>query len=116
MEDQQTNNAANPDRMSTLVECLNKVNADGYTENFSVRNHQLYHGAADQYFEAKDTHIINFYRFEGASNPEDMDILYAIRTSNGLMGTLTDAYGPYANSGVNEFILRVHDIHKKEPE
>ena len=103
-------------RMTTLSECLQKVIGDGYTENFSVRNRRLYTAAADRCYDPEDIHIVSFYRFEGSSDPEDMDILYTIRTSDGRAGTLTDAYGPYANAGVNEFILQVHDIHKKEAE
>ncbi len=114
MEDHTAHNADNPDVMKTLVECINKAHSNGFRENFSIHEHRLYAPSEDRFFEPHDTHIVNFYRFEGASNPEDMDILYEIRTTDGLKGILTDAYGPYANAGVNEFILRVHDIHKKE--
>lgn len=100
------------DLMKTLIECIEKVAIDGYTENFTIKNHRLYSALKDKYFEANDTHIVNYYRFEGASNPEDMDILYVIETTDGMKGILTDAYGPYANAGINEFILKVQDIHK----
>lgn len=101
-------------RMTTLSECLNLANKEGYTENFSVKNHLLFSPTGERFYQPEDTHVVNYYRFEGSSNPDDMAILYVIRTTDGKMGTLVDAYGPYANAAINEFILRVHDIHKRE--
>ncbi len=42
--------------------------------------------------------VVEFYRFEGASNPDDNSILYAIETSDGLKGLLVDAYGAYSGN------------------
>jgi hypothetical protein len=55
---------------------------------------------------------MNFYRFEGITNPEDMEVLYAIETVNGKKGTLVDAYGIYADPEVDEFVKEMV-IHKK---
>lgn len=63
-------------------------------------------------YAPEDVHIQNFYRFEGDSNPDDEAILYAIQTTDGIKGTLVDAYGPSADADVNAFILQVHDMHK----
>jgi hypothetical protein len=38
--------------------------------------------------------VIAYYRFEGASNPDDNVVLYVIETSRGEKGLLLDAYGP----------------------
>jgi hypothetical protein len=56
---------------------------------------------------------VNFYRFEGISNPDDMSILYAIETSDGRRGTLVDAYGFYSDDETGEFINQV-EINKKQ--
>ena len=56
--------------------------------------------------------IVNFYRFEGNSNPDDMSVMYAIETSDGLKGTLTDAYGLYSDDDTGEFLKEV-ESHKK---
>jgi hypothetical protein len=41
--------------------------------------------------------IREYYRFEGVSDPDDMAIVYAIEGERGVRGTLTDAYGVYAD-------------------
>lgn len=51
--------------------------------------------------------IDKFYRFEGASNPDDSAIVYAISSKDGLKGTLVDAYGVYADSLNNEMIEKL---------
>jgi len=56
---------------------------------------------------------VNFYRFEGSSDPADNSILFAIETSDGKHGTLVDAFGPYADTKVTSFIQQVEEINKK---
>lgn len=99
--------------MNTLMECSNSMIRKGYTENFTVKNKKLYAPTGEQSFVANDVNIVNFFRFEGASNPDDMAILYVIETSSGVKGTLTDAYGTYSDAGVNDFIKEVESIKKQ---
>jgi hypothetical protein len=50
---------------------------------------------------------VKHYRFEGISNPDDNEILYAIETDDGVKGTLVDAYGMYADSNVASFMEKL---------
>jgi hypothetical protein len=99
--------------MSTLIECINSMIRKGYTENFTVKNKKLFASSGAQSFSPEEINIVNFFRFEGASNPDDMAILYVIETENGLKGTLTDAYGTYSDAGVNDFVKAVESITKQ---
>ena len=99
--------------MNTLLQCLNKVMEQGYKESFAVKANGLFALSHDRSFTPPEVHIINFYRFEGPSNPDDMAILYVIETADGTKGTLIDAYGTYADGSISEFIKDVEDIHKK---
>jgi hypothetical protein len=101
--------------MRTLVSCMNKLVLDGYTGNFKVAEKGIYFIENDRHYNPAEVHIVNFFRFEGASDPADNCILYVIEMDDGTKGTLTDAYGPYADADVTKFIKQVEDISKKQP-
>lgn len=100
--------------MKTLTQCLSKLLLDGYTEDFKALEKGLLSVQHKKTYAPHQVRVINFYRFEGASDPADNSILYAIETSDGAKGTLVDAYGPYADIKVNRFMKAVEDISKKE--
>ncbi|RYG45994.1 MAG: hypothetical protein EOO01_16880 [Chitinophagaceae bacterium] len=99
--------------MKTLSSCMNKLISDGYTEHFKVGDDGLIAPDADKTYHPEEVHVVNFFRFEGASDPDDNSILYAIETDGGEKGTLTDAYGTYADPRVGKFMMEVEDITKK---
>ncbi len=100
--------------MNTMTSCVNKVVKQGYTDTFKITDRGLLSCARNRYFRPEQIRVINFYRFEGQSDPADNSIMYVIETSDGLCGTLIDAYGAYADSRVNNFMKAVEDIRKKE--
>ncbi len=104
---------ATTEDMKTLASCLNKLTLDGYTGNFKVTEKGLFSIEKEKYYKPEETHINNFFRFEGASDPADNSILYALELNDGTKGTLTDAYGPYGDAEVEKYIKQVEDISKK---
>jgi|KBSSwiStaDraftv2_1062776.scaffolds.fasta_scaffold1241981_1 hypothetical protein len=105
-------NKSVPD-MKSLQACLAKMISTGFTDDFKALDEGLKSLRTNKVYAPEEVKIVNFYRFEGASDPDDMSILYAIETNDGLKGTLVDAYGPYASPEVNQFILAVENINKK---
>lgn len=102
--------------MTTMVSCLNKLQSDGYTENFVAKEKGLEAPSVTKIYTPEEVKIANFYRFEGESDPGDNAIVYAIETYDGIKGTLVDSYGgPYANRKVSQFITEVEEITKKAP-
>ena len=101
------------DEMKTLSSCMNKLIAKGYTEHFKVGEEGLESPDSRKTYKPEEVHVLNFYRFEGASDPDDNSILYAIETDGGEKGLLTDAYGTYADPRVGKFMQEVEDISKK---
>lgn len=99
--------------LKTLQACLAKMIATGFTDDFKATDEGLESLRTGKVYSPQEVKIVNFFRFEGPSNPDDMSILYAIETNDGLKGTLVDAYGTYASQEVNEFILEVERIQKK---
>jgi hypothetical protein len=105
------------DEMKTLASCLSKITKDGYVENFKVTDEgHLQSLETEEIYKPEDVHIINFFRFEGESDPSDSAILYVVETSDGAKGSLTDAYGMYADPNIDKFIKEVENISKKHTE
>jgi hypothetical protein len=103
----------NPDDMKTLSSCLNKVVKEGYTENFKILEEGLKSLESDKIYQPDEVQIVNFFRFEGVSDPSDMSILYVIEANDNVKGTLIDAYGAYADQNIDKFIKEVESINKK---
>lgn len=105
------------DRLTFMTD-LQKVQANlekyGYTEQFRVEKGKLIGTESKKTYKPKDVKGVNFYRFEGISDPDDMSILYAIETADGCKGTLTDAYGNYSDDETGEFMKQVEVPKKTE--
>lgn len=103
------------DRMTFMTD-LEKVQENlekyGYKEQFRVEKGRLVGMENKKKYKPADVKAVNFYRFEGISDPDDMSILYAIETSDGCKGTLTDAYGRYSDEDTGEFMKQV-EVAKK---
>jgi len=100
--------------MTPEVRCLTKMHARGYTDEYQVVDGKLVCLTTGKIYGSQDISIVNFYRFEGISNPDDMAIIYAIETNDGRKGTLIDAYGLYADDRLEGFILQVDHFENKK--
>jgi hypothetical protein len=99
--------------MKSLSLCLNKMVLDGYDDDFKISDKGLRSLKTDRMYQPEDINIVNFFRFEGQSDPNDNTIMYVIETGDGQKGTLVDAYGPYADRKLSEFMQHVESIQKK---
>jgi len=79
----------------------------GFTEQFKLMTEGLHGVQTGQTFGPSQITIVEQYRFEGISDPDDMSILYAIETKSGVRGTLTDAFGVYADPRIGAFVRKV---------
>lgn len=102
-----------PHKMKTLSEVIQAIQKDGFKENFMVKENLLFAPEANKYYAALEVRIVNFYRFEGTSDPGDNSILYAIESTDGVKGILMDAYGAYSDEMTTNFIKEVEDMGKK---
>jgi hypothetical protein len=99
--------------MKNLSACSNKMREEGYKEDFQVTEKGLSTFDNEKNYKPDQIRIVNFYRFEGVSDPGDNTILYVIETNDGVKGTLVDGYSTYADESVSKFIVQVEDIQKK---
>jgi hypothetical protein len=75
----------------TLSEAVNGLKARGFTMDFNLAENCLICNAGR--FDVNDFGIVEFYRFEGNTDPSDEAIVYAIESNNGLKGVLVSGYG-----------------------
>jgi len=99
--------------MKSLATCLQKMVKEGYTEDFQITEHGLESLHKHNRYRPEQIQILNFFRFEGQSDPDDNAILYVIETNDGTKGTLIDAYGVYNDPKVSKFMRAVDTIKKK---
>jgi hypothetical protein len=99
--------------MKSLSMVVNRMVLDGYTDDFKIEDSGLKSLKTERVYNPEEIDVRNFFRFEGQSDPNDNTILYVIETNDGVKGTLVDAYGPYADVKVSEFMNQVESFHKK---
>ncbi len=99
--------------MKSLANCLNRMVSEGYTEDFKITENGLESLQKHSHYSPNEIQVVNFFRFEGESDPGDNAILYVIETDDGTRGTLVDAYGTYNDSRVTRFMQDVETIKKK---
>lgn len=101
------------DSMKTLTSATKMLEEKGFTTQFKAHTNALESLDTHETFSPENIKIVDYYRFEGESDPSDNSVLYAIETSSGEKGTLTDAYGAYQDAKVSNFIKEVEDIQKR---
>ena len=91
----------------TPASVMQDLNGRGFTEQFKAVPEGLRAVRSGQTFAPGEVTIVENYRFEGESDPDDMSIVYAIETRSGVRGTLIDAFGVYADPRVGAFLRNV---------
>lgn len=92
---------------ATSSEAMESLKKRGYTEDFNLHHEWIECPSRDIRLMPEEFHIDEVHRFEGMTNPDDSEVLYAIRSTKGLKGLLLDAYGAYADSLSTEMIKKL---------
>lgn len=87
---------------------------EGYEEDFNLLDEHLEIKSRNEEFQASDFNVDKVYRFEGASNPSDHAILYAITTNTGRKGVLVDGYG-ISGGQISDEMLKKLDLKTNRP-
>jgi hypothetical protein len=95
----------------TVTEALADLARRGFIANFEYLDGALTAVDSGRTFGAEELTIVEHHRFEGASDPEDMAVVYAIESRDGVRGVVVDAFGVYADPELGEF-LRTVTIHE----
>lgn len=99
--------------LTSMIGVLNNLKREGYKIDFKVSDDGMLTTMDEkETFTPEQVRIINFYRFEGETNPDDMSILYVLETNTGLKGSITNSYGAYADEKIDTFLKQVEDLGK----
>jgi len=91
----------------TLSQAVNDLNKRGFTHSFDYQDNGLKSSVSKVHYKKNELHIVETYRFEGATNPDDSSVVYAIEANDGAKGLLIDAYGAYADGDKSAFIIGI---------
>ena len=96
--------------MTPLAKKTNDLTKEGFTDQFVLVNGGLKSSEKQKVYKPEDLRILKRWRFEGSSDPGDMDILYAVETNDGNKGTVIDGYGTYSDAELSEFMKNVEEV------
>jgi hypothetical protein len=91
----------------TMTEAIQGLKERGFSSNFEYLNNAFRSVDGGKTFTPDELTIVEHHRFEGASDPDDLSILYGIESQDGTRGILVDAYGAYANPDISAFLKKV---------
>ena len=91
----------------TMAEAMNDLKRRGFTADFEPIGKMLHAAGSERTFQPDELTIVEHHRFEGASDPEEMAVVYVLEARDGTRGVLIDAYGVYANPDLSAFLQDV---------
>jgi hypothetical protein len=92
----------------TVVDALAGLKAKGYILDFNIAFDKIICNENGLCLNPHEFEITEVYRFEGDTNPDDEDIVYAIESKDGsIKGSMSSAYGVYADEIGTEMMLKL---------
>jgi hypothetical protein len=92
----------------TLSETVNGLIQAGYTTDFNVQEECLLCNKTNTVLSPEEFQIDKVYRFEGATNPDDESIVYALSSTKFQMkGILVNGYGLSADEATSRLVERL---------
>ncbi len=110
MQDNLENKDSMPNnRFGNMVDATNDLSKRGYTAQFQMQDEGLTTSSSpNKHYSPESISVKEYHRFEGPSAPDDMGVIYAVETNDGIKGTLIDAYGTYSEGNLAEFMKKVN--------
>lgn len=97
--------------LKPLSSVLKDLRSQGFTTDFRLDKNSL---VPLQYptrkYRSEEITILDQYRFEGDTDPADASILYVLETDDGLKGTISNSYGPAADTTIEDFLNHTKEV------
>jgi hypothetical protein len=98
------------DSMTSSSKVLERLSIKGINKEFRSAP-QGFTVGNDKFYQPEDLEIVKIFRFEGASDPGDSEVLYVIRAKDGMIGYSQDVYGAGSahedEKGYDNFIRQI---------
>lgn len=92
----------------TVVGAIDGLKGRGYLLDFNVAFDKLTCLQSSHCLNPSEFEITEVHRFEGATNPSDEDVVYAVTSKDGKMkGVITSAFGLYADAVSTEMLAKL---------
>ncbi len=92
----------------TVTEAVKGLKERGYTIDFNIAFDKLMCSQNKICLHPDEFEITEVHRFEGDSNPDDEDIVYAVESKDKkIKGVITSAFGLYADPVSNKIIQKL---------
>ncbi len=95
----------------TLSEAINALVKKGYTESYEAGQTCFKGLNTKKEYHPGDLIIVESFRFEGMTNPEDQSVLFAIEATDGTKGTIIMSY----NADHNQNVELIKELQFKKP-
>ena len=93
---------------SNLIEAINGLRKEGYTEDFNLQQHCLECRNRQYQIFHNEFIVDRYFRFDVGSDAADQSIIYAISSEKyALKGILINAYGIYTEPVTNEMLNKL---------
>jgi hypothetical protein len=95
----------------TVTEAVNDLRRRGYSIDFNLEFDRIVCHETPVGLLPGEFEIVEVHRFEGNSNPDDEEVVYAIESKHGHKGIIVDAFGLYADEVSSEMVEKLRVRH-----
>lgn len=92
-------------KYATVLEAIQQLRAKGFMVDFNIEKNCL--KINDAKYKCEDFQIIEIYRYEGDSDPDEESTVYGIESVDGIKGILVTSYGMYIDNDSEEILQKL---------
>jgi len=88
----------------TLSQAINRLTKDGYKEDFVAGDTKIIAIISKKEYLPAELKIVDSFRFDGMTNPQDDSVVFAVEANDGTKGTLVMSYSASHSQNVDLII------------
>lgn len=98
----------------TVSTATTELYKKGYESNFVFVDGRMQETETRKHYTPQDMTVMEFYRFEGESDPGDNSIVFAVECKDGTKGVIVASYGPTSTEKLDDFMKEVEVADRTE--